>query len=115
MGELPGGLFVPNLYNDEIWQHLNAVMCSTTAISTFAGGGRLQLYPNPAQDQLHITLPRGEHKGELRILDALGRVVLTQQVVSTTAAIDVRGIAPGSYRCVLTSATDRVVSGFVKE
>jgi len=115
MGELPGGLFVPNLYNDEIWQHLNAVMCSTTAISTFAGGGRLQLYPNPAQDQLHITLPTGENKGELRILDALGRVVLTQQVVSTTAAIDVRGIAPGSYRCVLTSATDRVVSGFVKE
>lgn len=115
MGELPGGLFVPNLYNDEIWQHLNAVMCTTTSVKSTEAKGELGLYPNPAQDRLSITLPTGENEGELRILDALGRVVLTQQARSTTTTIDLRGMSPGSYLCVVTTVNGRVVSGFVKE
>ena len=115
MGELPGGLFVPNLYNDEIWQHLNAVICTTTSVKPTEAVGVLELYPNPAQDRLNITLPTGENEGELRILDALGRVVLSHQIRSMTTAIDLRGISRGSYRCVVNTVNGRMVKGFVKE
>ena len=37
MGELPDGLFVPNVYNNEIWQHLNPVICATTAVPDETG------------------------------------------------------------------------------
>ncbi len=32
MGNLPDGLFVPNVYNNEIWEYLNAVICTPTAV-----------------------------------------------------------------------------------
>ncbi|MBX2979815.1 MAG: hypothetical protein KF905_11005 [Flavobacteriales bacterium] len=32
MGDLPGGIFVPNVYNDQIWQYLNAVVCNSTML-----------------------------------------------------------------------------------
>ena len=115
MGNAPDEFPVPYLLNDAIWEYLNAVICTPSSVKPPALGGALGFFPNPVLDQLHITLPAGDHGGELRILDALGRVVHTQQILSATTASDLRGLSPGSYRCVLTTATDRVVSGFVKE
>ncbi|MBK6549092.1 MAG: serine hydrolase [Flavobacteriales bacterium] len=115
MGNLPDGLFVPNLYNNEIWQYLNAVICAPTSVNVPVNEVALELYPNPTQDRLHITLPAGDHEGELRILDALGREVLTQQILSANTAIGLQKLSPGSYRCVLTTDRGLVVRGFVKE
>ena len=59
MGELPGGLFVPNLYNDTIWQHVNAILCSTTSIPpapATVSTAAPHPYPDPATDEL--TWPR---------------------------------------------------------
>ena len=33
MGDLPGGIYVPNAYNNAIWERLNAVMCTGTGLS----------------------------------------------------------------------------------
>lgn len=54
MGELPGGLFVPNLYNDQIWQHLNAVICAGTGMEEVAGSHALRLAPLPASDEVRL-------------------------------------------------------------
>ena len=115
MGDLPGGIFVPNVYNDEIWQHLNAVMCIPTSIDAPAPAPGLTLFPNPAVDVLTVTLPAGATEGEMRIMDAMGRVVVTKQVRGTTESIDLSDLAPGSYRCLLTTGNARLVEGFVKE
>ena len=115
MGDLPGGIFVPNVYNDEIWQHLNAVMCIPTSIDAPAPAPGLTLFPNPAVDVLTVTLPAGATEGEMRIMDAMGRVVVTKEVQRTTESIDLSDLAPGSYRCLLTTGNARLVAGFVKE
>ncbi|HEY0976619.1 MAG TPA: serine hydrolase, partial [Flavobacteriales bacterium] len=114
MGDLPGGIFVPNVYNNQIWQHLNAVICSSTGIDAPATTQGITLHPNPATDALNISLPAGTIAGELRIVDAMGRVVSTKQVRSTTERMDLCDLAPGSYRCVLTTGNGRAVKGFVK-
>ncbi|MBK7484240.1 MAG: serine hydrolase [Flavobacteriales bacterium] len=115
MGNLPDGLFVPNLYNNEIWQYLNAVICAPTSVNVPVEVDALELYPNPAHDRLTITMPEGEQVGELRMHDALGQVVLRQRILSSSALIDVRGLSPGNYRCVLTTSKGSVVRGLVKE
>ncbi|MCB0771598.1 MAG: serine hydrolase [Flavobacteriales bacterium] len=116
MGSLPGSsLFVPNFFNDDIWVHLNAVMCMPNAIDAPAPAPGLTLFPNPAAEVLTLTLPSGASEGELRIVDTMGRVLLAKQVRTTTEHIDLRDLAPGSYRCLLTSGNGRVVEGFVKE
>ena len=116
MGNAPNdGASVPFLFNDAIWEYMNAVMCTPTSIDTPSTAPGLTLYPNPAADVLNLTLPFGTSEGELRIMDATGRVVLTKQVRSTTERIDLSDLAPGSYRCLLTSGNGRVVEGFMKE
>lgn len=116
MGSLPGSsLFVPNFFNDDIWAHLNAVMCMPSSIDRTAPAPGLTLFPNPAAEVLTLTLPAEAAEGELRIVDVMGRVVRTIQVRGTTARMDLQDLAPGSYRCVLTIGNGRWVEGFVKE
>lgn len=53
MGDAPTNeiFFVPNVYNNDIWVHLNKVMnCSTTSTSEMESTSSPLLYPNPAND-----------------------------------------------------------------
>jgi CubicO group peptidase (beta-lactamase class C family) len=115
MGNLPGGIFVPNVYNNDIWEYLNAVVCTPTSMAPAIREGDFQLYPNPVKDQLTITLPTATGPVDLRILDAVGRTIHQQQLNSTTADVDLEALPAGSYRCVLETVQGRQVKGFVKE
>ena len=115
MGDLPGGIFVPNLYNDEIWQHLNHVICSTVAVKEQAPVPGITIVPNPVLDHLKITVPEGVAEGQLCIVDAMGRVAHTEQVRSGSLTIDLSGLVPGYYHCILSTGHGRVVARFAKE
>jgi CubicO group peptidase (beta-lactamase class C family) len=55
MGASPGGVvFVPNLYNDQIWQYLNAVICEATSVAEPDMDSAL-FHPNPARHFVHIA------------------------------------------------------------
>lgn len=54
----------------------------------------IHLYPNPAYDQLHL---RTEEKGEFRIYNVRGQLVLNKQITSTHNSIDIQKIKPGMY------------------
>ncbi|MFD1550851.1 serine hydrolase [Putridiphycobacter roseus] len=54
MGNAPGSSYVPNYYNDSIWQMLNPIMCSTSG-TTAPSKLDLQIYPNPTEGQIHIN------------------------------------------------------------
>lgn len=115
MGDLPGGIFVPNVYNNDIWQRLNAVICTSTSSAEAEDVRSLHVYPNPAVDRLAVTLPMGSNTEELLIVDAVGRVVIQLPITSSTTNVDLGPLAPGSYRCILNSTSGRAISGFVKE
>ena len=115
MGNLPDGLFVPNVYNNEIWQHLNAVVCTPTAVEGAKNDDAITLYPNPVRDHVTINLSDGTRAADLRIVDAVGRTILQHTLSGTAAQLDLRALPAGSYRCVLTTTEGRLVKGFVKE
>jgi CubicO group peptidase (beta-lactamase class C family) len=115
MGNLPDGLFVPNVYNNEIWQHLNAVVCTPTAVEGTKNDDTIILYPNPVKDGLTIALPAGISVADVRILDAVGRTVYQQQMSGTNAEVDTRALPAGSYRCVVEYAEGVIARGFMKE
>jgi hypothetical protein len=65
-------------------------------------------YPNPAHDQLHLpVLPAGSR---VELIDALGRVTRTD-LVSVTATVSVRGLAPGLYTIRATDAQGQLFAG----
>jgi hypothetical protein len=116
MGNAPNnGNTVPYLFNDEIWERLNALICGATGTNLAAAPHALRLQHDQAQDGLTLQVPEAMAQGQLQIVDALGRVVWAQHLRSTRMVIDLHRLPAGSYRCVLHTATGRVVEGFVKQ
>jgi CubicO group peptidase (beta-lactamase class C family) len=115
MGEAPDGIvFVPNVLNDQIWQHLNAVICSTTSIASSNTANALRIHPNPVIDVLNIELP---HDGSwtLTIRDLSGRLVFGGSLSSHRSTIDVSALAAGSYIANLKMKDAAYSTIFVKQ
>ncbi|MFZ1688686.1 MAG: T9SS type A sorting domain-containing protein [Flavobacteriales bacterium] len=70
----------------------------------------LQVYPNPATDQLIVRLPRNTTASAVDVLDVVGRVVFTTMFSGTRAQVDVSALPAGMYH--VRGAGQ--VAGFVK-
>lgn len=97
------------------WLDASEVGLSETAAK--AGFG---LYPNPAVETVTIALPEGTADGQaVQVLDATGRVVLTQPLAGMLAGtrrdLQVAELLPGSYTLRLQLADGRALAQpFVK-
>ncbi len=70
------------------------------------------MFPNPADDQLHIDLPDGAlGRTEVRVADALGRVVYREMLVPGLNTLDVHGLQNGSHTVLLTAPEGLVTKG----
>lgn len=88
-----------------------------TATDAAPAASSLQLAPNPAREQLTVSLAQGQAGAyPLRIADLLGKVVYTTEVQAIAGQnqwqIPVGGLAPGMYVLSVGEATQAV---FVKE
>lgn len=113
MGNIPGTpVFVPNAYNDQIWQYLNAVMCTTTGVQE-EPSPVLELFPNPSRDRVEARV--GPGGGELTVHDGSGRIVLTRQTTADRVELDVSSLASGSYIVAFRGAHGTANVRFMKE
>ena len=95
VGDLPGGLFVPNLYNDSIWIHLNKVICDTQTGFAEAREERQALpYPNPASDQVRWPLEPGN---TVRSVTAVGMDGQRIPLRWNGEVIELGELPPGTY------------------
>lgn len=58
---------------------------------------RVQLYPNPASEQLNIHFPDFQSSSMLTVYDTEGRLVRTQALDKETTVMDITMLAPGHY------------------
>ncbi|GAA4046615.1 hypothetical protein GCM10022409_35840 [Hymenobacter glaciei] len=100
-------------YNINWWS-----FTKTTTAARTASTAELQLYPNPVQNQLQLTLAQPGSAASVQIINAYGKQVRTQQLSASTATdatIAVEGLEPGVYTLRLVEG-DRITSTrFVKE
>ena len=75
------------------------------------------IYPNPAYDLLKIATDVPFDAGsELIIFDIAGRPVQTNMLVDTNSEINIAGLEPGFYTCIVFNGQSKVaVSKLVKE
>jgi len=90
--EAYGSMSVATIFNNEIWQLINQLPCTTSV--TERTSDLLRVHPNPTQDRLRITLPPGASASDLHLFDAMGCEL---SVVRTSDGIDLTGHAPGLY------------------
>jgi hypothetical protein len=70
---------------------------SSTGISEEMNKITVNVYPNPAQDILNISISRLEQDAQLKIFDITGRLLMEKTLMSNKMQIDVSGFSKGVY------------------
>jgi len=73
------------------------------ATTSPAGSGSVRVHPNPTSDILHLSIPDPLAPMHLVLLDITGHPVLVRKAVRDQDALDLSGLAPGSYICQVSS------------
>jgi hypothetical protein len=99
--DIPGYYFITYDVTDpsgnvaETAQRLIQVLASTTGIDEVSGARNLSVYPNPNTGKFTVTTTSTTKLSEIKVIDVLGRVVLTEGY--TTGQIDISHITKGVY------------------
>jgi hypothetical protein len=75
----------------------------------------LQVWPNPATDQVHLSLGRDAVMGKFQVIDAYGRLVYAEEFSSPTSdwMFSVAGWSTGTYFVMVADAGDFLVRKLV--
>lgn len=113
IGNLPtAGVFVPNFYNNDIWEHINALSCNGASISE-NDLQSIHLYPNPAQDFIQLDGVNPLNVGKVKICNSLGQCVYNQTY--TGEMLDISRFSKGLYYLTYTQNQVQQTLRFVKE
>jgi len=88
----------------------------TNSISSIVNN-TLQIFPNPADDELTIQLNDvilSPAEGQLIITNNIGQQLIHQQITSTLTTVNIQSLPPGMYYITLKGAEGSVVKKFVK-
>jgi CubicO group peptidase (beta-lactamase class C family) len=76
MGDAPDGneYLVPTVYNNEIWEKLNMVICNSVTTSEIQNS-EFKIYPNPSEDIVYFDINNASQGDRMLIFNALGSKV----------------------------------------
>jgi CubicO group peptidase (beta-lactamase class C family) len=106
MGDAPTNeiFYVPNIYNNTIWQYLNGVICESVTINELEKQEPITLYPNPASDIIRIN-GINSHT-QIQLFDAVGKNVFSAIGENT---IPLSEFSDGIYTVVIQKENETVV------
>lgn len=96
LGNEPNAGFVPNFFNDTIWQKLNAAMCQTTGWTEQQEWLEFSVFPNPVHSGGDMVI-RSRWNATCFLLDITGRVIRKVNLRSGENTISMKGLNPGLY------------------
>lgn len=71
----------------------------------------MKIFPNPAENMLWINLPE---KGELKIYDAIGKIVISNSVIQGMQLLDIHNLSNGTYLLNFVGSNVMINTKFVK-
>jgi CubicO group peptidase (beta-lactamase class C family) len=96
MGDEPTSSLVPFLLNDQIWNYVNDLSCSTSSIEENFNSEQIKLYPNPANEQITISVNQGR-LGKVQIYNQIGQKMTEFDCNSASKSLDISGFENGLY------------------
>lgn len=96
MGDAPNSPSseIATVFCNQIWQHLNSIMCSTTTIENITDRREFKVYPNPVTGTLHLNL-EPDTSTMIEVTDLTGKVLL--MIPSSVENTDVSSLTAGVY------------------
>src|SRR4030095_3823751 len=112
MGEAPGSNPVPFTINDTIWQKLNDVFCTPSALHS-PDEKSIRVFPNPAQSSVTVDLPQESY--DLALSDLTGRVLFVKNNNRGQIEIPCEEFAAGLYILKVRTAQKELSAKLFKE
>jgi len=100
MGDEPTTSSVPFLLNDQIWEYVNDLECSTSSIEEIDLAQEIQVYPNPANEQIIVSIEKGV-LGKVVLYNEIGVKINEIQSNAESIEIDISNLEKGVYFVVL--------------
>ncbi len=99
MGNDPNGLggLVPTVLDNEIWRRLNGIMCEQPSSINTLNLKKPRVYPNPAEESMHIECSEGEKFISYKLIDLLGKIHL----VGNTTEMNTSALSRGIYTLII--------------
>ncbi|MCC6414068.1 MAG: serine hydrolase [Saprospiraceae bacterium] len=98
----PGGGTVPIVFDNALWEKLNALECGSVAVDEVETP-EVQVWPNPSNSGWTVKLPEGTER--LELWDAMGRKVWEQNgVTAGDFLVPGNNLKAGMYRLVMIDA-----------
>ncbi len=90
---------------DSAWYEINNIIedDDDVSVAQHTGANQVKVYPNPAQNIIHIQAPYPVH---VQLKSIEGKLVLQQQSVKS---IDISGVASGMYLLSITDKEGKVI------
>jgi CubicO group peptidase (beta-lactamase class C family) len=105
MGNNPmDGSLVPTTFNSNLWQYLNAVMCTPNAIVDINKKINFTIYPNPAQEKIIVSNINNANAEVINIFNIYGQKCLEQNIKNGDNTINIKQLLPGNYVVKLGNA-----------
>ncbi len=79
------------------------------SVENLSSATSLSIYPNPASNQLNITVSESLLGENYSLYNSVGQLVLTNKIQSTQTTLDISNLAQGTYTVVLKGARKVVV------
>jgi CubicO group peptidase (beta-lactamase class C family) len=97
---------------DQIWQHLNAVMCNSTAIAEpKENQNSISIYPNPSHSTITIDLPSSTDF-KIEISNILGELMMKSE---NQSQVDVSELTNGLYILTVRQGGNLFATKIIKE
>jgi CubicO group peptidase (beta-lactamase class C family) len=94
-----------------IWQRLNEVFCTTTSVNeTELTKEKINIYPNPAADEINIELPSRD-QFQVVISNMQGQIIIQK---NNQQKMDISGLESGFYMMTIIQGKSRVSKKMIK-
>jgi hypothetical protein len=93
---------------------IDAVLTPSTSVSEVALNESV-VYPNPASDQITISMPVVSSSSTYMIYSATGTLVSTGSLYNVNTTLQVDALAQGVYQLKLVNGTECVTRTFMKK
>ena len=96
MGDDPTNALVPFLFNNDIWQYINRLPCSTSTVnSTNIEEALVKLFPNPCKHELYLN--SHETQSKIELFSFQGQCIKSFDVITKESKIEIEDLPNAFY------------------
>jgi len=89
-------------------------LTSIISVAEQTQGDRLSVFPNPADEELFVTLKGKTPNAPIRIYDVRG-VLVKSEMLQVNQSIDISNLSPGLYTAVALFENEQISARFIKK